>query len=51
MYELQSDEKQSKGNNWEVDIVSHHVDTLVSAGVKMMDIGVITPYNLQVISV
>lgn len=48
MYELQSDEKQSKGNNWEVDIVSHHVDTLVSAGVKMMDIGVITPYNLQV---
>ena len=38
----------SKANDGEADVVKHHVTQLVKAGLKPVDIGVITPYNLQV---
>lgn len=48
MHELNNQEEESKGNQWEVDIVYKHIEQLVSNGVRMQHIGVITPYNLQV---
>eukprot|EP00111_Clytia_hemisphaerica_P020158 TCONS_00059404-protein len=48
MYELEDQEEDSKGNTWEVDIVYEHIVQLVEDGVNMRQIGVITPYNLQV---
>ena len=50
MQEMEN-EDVSKGNEHEVQLVEAHVDTLVKAGVNIEDIGVITPYNLQVIVV
>lgn len=48
MYELQHESEESKGNENEVELVVHHIEALVNAGVKQEAIGVITPYNLQV---
>lgn len=48
MYELEGNEDDSKGNTHEVQIIKKHVTDLVADGVIMADIGVITPYNLQV---
>lgn len=39
--------QDSKSNMHEVQLVKIHVDSLVSAGVDMKYIGVITPYNAQ----
>ena len=47
MHELNNQEEESKGNQWEVDIVFKHIEQLVNDGVPMQHIGVITPYNLQ----
>ncbi|XP_065654259.1 DNA-binding protein SMUBP-2 isoform X2 [Hydra vulgaris] len=47
-YELEHEDEQSKGNPNEVDIVKEHVENLLLAGVSPKDIGIITPYNLQV---
>ena len=48
MYELKQESEESKGNESEVELVAHHVEALVNAGVKEEFIGIITPYNLQV---
>ncbi|XP_028399828.1 DNA-binding protein SMUBP-2-like [Dendronephthya gigantea] len=48
LYELRSQDEESKGNEGEADVVAAHVSGLVDSGVKQQDIGVITPYNLQV---
>ena len=48
MYELEDQEEESKGNTWEVDIIYELIVQLVEDGVEMQQIGVITPYNLQV---
>ena len=37
-----------KGNEGEASLVVHQVTELLEAGVKQQDIGIITPYNLQV---
>ncbi|XP_040826885.1 DNA-binding protein SMUBP-2 isoform X2 [Ochotona curzoniae] len=47
LFELEEDD-QSKGNPGEVRLVCLHIQALVEAGVQASDIGVITPYNLQV---
>lgn len=47
LYELRSQDEESKGNEGEADVVAAHVQGLVDSGVKQQDIGVITPYNLQ----
>ena len=39
----------SKANAGEAEIVEMHVAALVDAGVQPSQIGVITPYNLQVL--
>ncbi|XP_033743821.1 DNA-binding protein SMUBP-2-like [Pecten maximus] len=46
--EMDTPEEISKGNEGEADIVSSHVDRLVTLGVKQQEIAVIAPYNLQV---
>ncbi|XP_045711093.1 DNA-binding protein SMUBP-2 [Phyllostomus hastatus] len=46
--ELEQEDDQSRGNPGEVRLVSLHIQALVDAGVRASDIGVITPYNLQV---
>ncbi|GMH45218.1 hypothetical protein BSKO_13175 [Bryopsis sp. KO-2023] len=38
----------SRANPGEAEAVMHHVNSLLSAGVKPKDIGIITPYNAQV---
>lgn len=38
----------SRGNEYEVNLVANHVESLINAGVKSSDIGIITPYNMQV---
>lgn len=48
LHELQAQDEESKGNEGEADIVAAHIDALVGSGVKQRDIGIITPYNLQV---
>ena len=48
MHESVVEEEESKGNEWEVDLVKNHLQALVNAGLNTQDIGVITPYNLQV---
>ena len=48
LYELQAQDNESKGNEGEADVVAGHIERLVESGVKQQDIGVITPYNLQV---
>ncbi|XP_074086984.1 DNA-binding protein SMUBP-2 isoform X2 [Macrotis lagotis] len=48
LLELQDEDEQSKGNPGEVRIVSLHVQALVDAGVRVGDVAVIAPYNLQV---
>lgn len=48
MYESEVEEDESKGNAWEVEIIKDHVDALVQSGLKAQEIGIITPYNLQV---
>lgn len=49
MYELVAEDEESKGNEHEVEIIANHVEELVKDGMKMTQIGVITPYNLQVL--
>ncbi|OWF38482.1 DNA-binding protein SMUBP-2-like [Mizuhopecten yessoensis] len=46
--EMDTPEEISKGNEGEADIVSSHVERLITIGVKQQDIAVIAPYNLQV---
>ncbi|KAM3869880.1 DNA-binding protein SMUBP-2 [Diretmus argenteus] len=46
--EMEVTDEQSKGNQGEVDIVELHIKALVEAGIKVKDIAVIAPYNLQV---
>ncbi|RUS87677.1 hypothetical protein EGW08_004518 [Elysia chlorotica] len=46
--ELDLPEDVSKGNEGEADIVAAHVENLIKAGVKPIDIAVIAPYNMQV---
>lgn len=46
--ELQVEDEESKGNEGEADLVFIHMDNLIKSGVKISDIAVITPYNLQV---
>ncbi|KAK2922196.1 hypothetical protein Q8A73_001681 [Channa argus] len=41
-------DEQSKGNQFEVDIVELHVKALTEPGVEVKDIAVIALYNLQV---
>lgn len=48
MLELNTADEDSKGNEGEADLVSLHVERLISSGVKAADIAVISPYNLQV---
>lgn len=49
LLEAQVDEdEESKLNEGEVDKVVEHVDSLIAANVKEVDIGVITPYSAQV---
>ncbi|XP_043829131.1 DNA-binding protein SMUBP-2 isoform X2 [Dromiciops gliroides] len=48
LFELEDEDEQSKGNPGEVQIVSLHVQALVDAGVRVGDVAVIAPYNLQV---
>ncbi|XP_043202420.1 DNA-binding protein SMUBP-2-like isoform X2 [Amphibalanus amphitrite] len=46
--EVQTDEAGSRGNEGEADIVLSHARSLVEAGLAPDQIGIITPYNLQV---
>ncbi|XP_073706078.1 DNA-binding protein SMUBP-2 [Garra rufa] len=46
--EMEDTDEQSKGNQGEVDIVALHIKALTEAGVKVKDIAIIAPYNLQV---
>ncbi|GFO34359.1 DNA-binding protein smubp-2 [Plakobranchus ocellatus] len=46
--ELDLPEEVSKGNEGEADVVATHVENLIKAGVKPVDIAVIAPYNMQV---
>lgn len=48
MVELDTPDDESKGNEGEADLVSIHVERLVSSGVPASEIAVISPYNLQV---
>ena len=48
LFELQAQSDESKGNEGEADVVAAHIVGLVESGVSQHDIGVITPYNLQV---
>lgn len=49
MFELVTEDEQSKANEGEAALVSIYVEQLVSeAGLDPSDIAVITPYNLQV---
>ncbi|KAM8968612.1 DNA-binding protein SMUBP-2 [Sarcophilus harrisii] len=48
LFELEDEDEQSRGNPGEVRLVSLHVQALVDAGVRVGDMAVITPYNLQV---
>lgn len=48
MNELDLEDEESKGNEYEADIVSVYVRRLIESGFDESSIGVITPYNLQV---
>ncbi|KAJ8248898.1 hypothetical protein GJAV_G00228960 [Gymnothorax javanicus] len=48
LFEMETSDDQSKGNQGEADIVALHIEALTEAGIKARDIAVITPYNLQV---
>uniref|UniRef100_T1KDB9 AN1-type domain-containing protein n=2 Tax=Tetranychus urticae TaxID=32264 RepID=T1KDB9_TETUR len=48
MSELDVEDEESKGNESEADIAAYYVLHLTEAGVKPENIGIITPYNLQV---
>ena len=48
MYELKQESEESKGNEYEAQLVLSHVEALLSANVEEESIGIITPYNLQV---
>ena len=48
MEETVGEDDISKSNTGEADIVAQYIADLVAAGVSPEDIGVITPYNLQV---
>lgn len=48
MVELDTPDDESKGNEGEADLVSIHVERLISSGVPASEIAVISPYNLQV---
>jgi len=41
-------EGESKSNEGEAEIVTVHLEELIKAGLKPLDIGIITPYNAQV---
>ena len=47
MYELESANEESKGNEAEADLVAYHVKTLLKIGIPQREIAVISPYNLQ----
>lgn len=48
MQELEVEDEESKGNESEADIAAIYVENLIKKGLDAKDIGVITPYNLQV---
>lgn len=41
-------DESSKANEGEANIACRHVGELIEAGLRQEEIGVITPYNLQV---
>lgn len=48
MDELDLEDDESKGNEYEADLVTVYVDRLISLGFLQKHIGIISPYNLQV---
>jgi len=48
MYELVTEDEQSKANEGEAALVTIYVKQLISSGIDPSEIAVITPYNLQV---
>ena len=48
MLELDAEFEESKGNEFEADLVAYHVKTLLKLGVPQKEIAVISPYNLQI---
>ncbi len=48
MNELELEDEESKGNEYEADIVSIYVKSLIEKGFSESSIGIISPYNLQV---
>ncbi|XP_071955518.1 DNA-binding protein SMUBP-2-like [Antedon mediterranea] len=48
MQELDLPEEVSRGNEGEADLVAAHTERLISSGLKIPEIAVISPYNLQV---
>ena len=48
MEELTTRDGISKRNPGEASVVVSHINSLVKAGVRVEDIAVVTPYNLQV---
>ena len=51
MEELTTTDGISKCNPGEASVVVGHINNLVKAGIKVEDIAVVTPYNLQVFTV
>lgn len=45
---LENDDNGSKANKEEADLVKKHLQSLIDAGVKESDIGIISPYSAQV---
>lgn len=48
MAELDVEDEESKGNEHEADIIAVYADMMVENGLNPSQIGIITPYNLQV---
>ena len=48
MFELDAEFEESKGNEFEADLVAYHVKSLIKLGVPQKEIAVISPYNLQI---
>ncbi|RWS17111.1 DNA-binding protein SMUBP-2-like protein [Dinothrombium tinctorium] len=48
MTELDVEDEESKGNEAEASIAALYIQKLINYGIDQKDIGIITPYNLQV---